>query len=171
MLPTNDALSTISYASAASPVARLEAEKAAEAYRAKKAEVSTIDKIAAEKMIEASDESKNPKAEVKKDKDRVEINLALTREERDAFVSAFNNKQEPLEMTEEEKEALRNASERISKFIDEAIARNSDNRERVEKAVGEWYHMITKGEHQRPTELITLLRQAAMGNLGAIGEH
>jgi hypothetical protein len=97
-------------------------------------------------------------------RDQVELNFHLTLEERDAFQAAFGSKQNPDVMSPEEKETLQKAAERISSYIDEAIARNSDNRERVEKAVGEWYSRLTKGE-SKPMDLINLLRQAAMRTL------
>ncbi len=98
-------------------------------------------------------------------RDSAEINFSLTQEERDAFINAFSSKQDPATMTEEERSVLQQASERINKYIDEAIANNTEKRERVEKAVREWYSSIAKGEDQGPTDLIHLLRKAAMGQL------
>ena len=105
----------------------------------------------------------------REDQDRVELNFHLTREEREAFATAFSSKQNPETMSPDEQETLKKASERISKYIEEAVTRNSDSRERVEKAVGEWYSRLTRGE-QSPFDLINLLRQAAMGNLDEFGK-
>lgn len=105
--------------------------------------------------------------------DQVELNFSLTRDEKEAFVNAFSKKQDPATMTEEEQETLKKAAERISKFVEETIARNTSKRERVEKAVAEWYDKLSQGETEgeRPTDLLSLLRKAAMGTLGGFWER
>lgn len=97
--------------------------------------------------------------------DQVTINLSLSPEEKDAFGKAFSDKGNLSTMSEEEKQALKEASERIGKFIDDTVSKNQDKREKVEKAVREWYSRITKGKETGPTEFISLLRAAAMGTL------
>ncbi len=97
-------------------------------------------------------------------RDRVEFNLQLTREERDAFAVAFAaEEEERAELTAEEREVVRKASERIVKYLDESIARSKENREKMEKAVGEWYSRLSKGESWGGTDLLQLFRRAAAG--------
>lgn len=136
------------------PVRQLEIERAAEAAPAPQAQTNQ------------GEQARKSQTGIHQIQDRVEINFSLSREERDAFVTAFSSKQDPAVMSEEEKATLRKASERISSFIDDAIARNTDNRERVEKAMKEWYSRITHGES--PADLVDLLRKAAMGNLDGL---
>lgn len=129
-------------------------------------------KAAAEKGNEAAaaNAQSAKTADNREKRDQAEINFSVSREERDAFMAVFSEKQDPAAMSPEERETLRKASERITKFVEEAIARNASNRERVEKAVGEWYSRMTNGEHRGPTDLVDLLRQAAMGNLDGLGK-
>lgn len=136
---------------------RVETEKAIEAYKTPPAEPTVEQR---DEFVQAEKSG----TRILQSKDKADINFTLSREERDAFIAAFSSKQDSASMTNGEKETLKKASERISKFIDEAITRNSDNREKVEKAVGEWYSRITKGE-QGPMDLIELMRKAAMGTL------
>lgn len=169
MLPTIDHMSPGRAASGSAVLRRADVEKALEAYKTNQPDNPRTGEKA--KKAEALPEARKSPADAKvpAGQDQAEINFTLSREEREAFVSAFNSRQDPAAMSDSEKETLRKASERISKFIDDAISRNSDNREKVEKAVGEWYAKMTKGEQQGPTELITLLRQAALGNLDNLG--
>ncbi len=102
--------------------------------------------------------------------DQVELNFSLSLEERDAFISAFSNKQDPATMTKEERDTLESAAERITKFVEETVAKNSERRERVEKAVSEWYSRITKRELEGPFDLVDLLRKAASGQLDKMWE-
>lgn len=170
MLPTIDTTLTNSGVGGGTPLRHLETEKAIEAY---KSNVPVETKQKAEKPDPREDvyqsSAERSKTDIVGRKDQAEINFQLTMEERDAFLSAFTSKQDPSSMTPEEREALQKASERISKYIDETVARNGDNRERVEKALREWYSHLTKGETDGPLDLLNLLRQAAMGNLDEFG--
>lgn len=104
-------------------------------------------------------------------RDQVDIHFTLSREEREAFAAALSNRKNPDgEMTEEEKQTVQKASERITKFIDATIARNQQSREKVEKAVSEWYSKLSRDEPSGPFDLIQLLREAAMGNLDEAGK-
>ena len=170
MLPTIDTTLTSPGVGGGAPVRHPETEKAIEAYKTKapvEPKLKTEETAPREDTYQSSAE--RSKTDIVGRKDQVEINFQLTMEERDAFLAAFKSKQDPATMTPEERDTLQKASERISKFVDEAIARNADNRERVEKAVGEWYSRLTKGETEGPLDLVNLLRQAAMGNLDEFG--
>lgn len=156
MLPNIDQISNQNVANPVQP-RRQESEKALEAYRA-----SQEEKARAKAVEPAPDRQATP------ERDQVEISLSLTREEREAFRTALESRQNGSKMTEQEKSTLEQASEKISGFIESVVSRNTDNRERVEKAVNAWYSRITKGEHQGPVDLINLLRQAAMGTLDDI---
>lgn len=98
-------------------------------------------------------------------KDRQEFNLTVSYEERDALYNAFAPEMAGSSLSDAEMETLKKVTERITKFIDAAMAKSSENREKVEKAVGEWYSMIVNDKPRSPTELIRLLREASMGNL------
>lgn len=152
MLPNIDYANGV--AGGGAPVKRPETEKPTQETYAEK--------------IALKSQAKKSETGIRQVKDQVEINFSLTREEREAFTTAFSSKQDPAKMSEEENTTLKAASERISKFIDEAISRNSDNRERIEKVMGEWYSRMTQGK-QGPVDLVNLLRQAAMGNLDDLG--
>lgn len=111
-----------------------------------------------------------PAREQREARDQVEIQFVLSREEREAFAAALSSQGNPAEtMTEEEKQTVKKASERISKFIDDTAARNQKSREKVESAVSEWYSKMSRGEPRGPLDLIQLLRAAAMGNLEELG--
>lgn len=97
--------------------------------------------------------------------DQADIAFQLNREEREVFRAAFTEGKRPADMTADERDTLRQASDRISQLVDDAIAKNAENRERVEKAVHEWYGRLVQGEGRAPGELIRLLHQAAMGEL------
>ncbi|MDR0363085.1 MAG: hypothetical protein LBJ46_10450 [Planctomycetota bacterium] len=102
----------------------------------------------------------NAKPGPEQPKDIFELSFHLTQEERDSLVKAFS-KGEAL--AEREQSTLRSTAERISKAIEETLAQRSEKRERVEKAVSEWYSKIAKGEARQPLELVKLLRMAALG--------
>lgn len=165
MLPTIDTINP--GVGGGVPPRRPEAEKAVEAYKTpsvrENPEEGRISRIADSREQVQALKSKNESTD--RGMDRVEINLQLSREERDAFQAALASKQDPDSMSSDERETLKKASERITKFIEDTVARNADNRERVEKAVSEWYSRLSKGERDGPIDLINLLRQAAMGNL------
>lgn|GEM_PF-2844319 len=106
--------------------------------------------------------------ETQRNNDLIELNFSLTREERDAFIQAFSDKQDPATMTQEEKDNLQSASERIAKYVEETIAKNTERRERVEKAVGEWYSRISKRELEGQFDLLELLEKAASGQIDTL---
>ena len=113
-----------------------------------------------------ADANAKAKNSIWENKDQAELNFSLTREEKEVFVNAFSKDQDPATMSEDDQETLQKAAERISKFVEEAIAKKAENRKRIEKAVSEWYDKISNGEGKGPAELIHLLHQAAMGTLG-----
>lgn len=103
--------------------------------------------------------------------DQTELGFTLSADEREAFIDAFVDRKSPAEMSPEEKDTIQKASERITNFVDETIARNNGKREQVEKAVGEWYSRISRGELDSSTDLINLLRLAATGDLDKLWEQ
>jgi hypothetical protein len=126
------------------------------------------DDVKASDQAGTSKRAENPKekfgtnrnSDRRQPKDSLELSFHLTPEERDAMVRAFS-KGEALDR--EERSTLRTTAERISKAIDETLAMRSENRDRVEKAVAEWYSKIAHGESGQPFELIKLLRMASLG--------
>lgn len=154
---------------------RQETNYIAEAYRTSKVDSKSSgvsERTSAVAEIHKRGQSKaKPKTDtVNLNQDQVELNFSLSHEERDAFISVFSGKQAPATMTEEEKDTLQKASERISKYVEEAIAKNKERREHIELAVSEWYARISKGDRQEPMAFINLLRAAAMGDLDELGK-
>lgn len=165
MLPNIDTINP--GASGVVPPKRPEVDKAMEAYRTASSS-DQPEEIAAKRALAAREQTGPSKSKTEimpAQQDRADLKFRLSAEERDAFQAAFDAKQDPATMSPEERETLKKASERISKFIEEAAAKSADNRERVEKAVSEWYSRLSKGEREGPIDLINLLRQAAMGKL------
>lgn len=97
--------------------------------------------------------------------DQATFNMSVTREERDALVAALSGGDEAKSLSQEEKETARAAADRISKHLDDAMAKNAESRAKVEKAVTEWYAKLSRGEQRSATELIDLLHKAAAGLL------
>ena len=104
-----------------------------------------------------------------KDQDQAHLDFALSQEEKLAFSRYLEDKDngENVEETlpEDSQNVMKTAAERITKAIDETIARNTESRERVEKAVSEWYNSLSRGESdgERPRNFIEILRAVAMG--------
>lgn len=96
--------------------------------------------------------------------DQAELKMQLTREEREVFLNAISGRESTSEMSEEEQRLLQKTTERIEKMLEEADARDAQTRERVDKAVKEWYTRLSNGK-QPPGDLLTLIRQAAAGTL------
>jgi hypothetical protein len=96
--------------------------------------------------------------------DQAEINFQMSREEREVFLSAMSGREEVSEMSEAEQEMMERATERLDKLIEAASARDTASRERVDKAVKEWYLRLSNGK-QPPADLLTLIRQSAAGKL------
>lgn len=105
------------------------------------------------------------KAEAKPGPDQVELNFALNQDEKIAFGRLFADRkdEEPDIFTQEDQELVKKAAERITRAIDEVIAKNTKTRERVEKAVSEWYSALAGGEPTPPLQFLNILRQVAMG--------
>ncbi len=96
--------------------------------------------------------------------DQAEINFQMSREEREVFLSAMSGRESVSEMSEEEQRLMERASERLEKLIEAADARDAASRERMDKAVKEWYLRLSNGK-QPPADLLTLIRQASQGLL------
>ena len=96
--------------------------------------------------------------------DQAEINFQLTREEREAFLSAMTGRERVSEMSEGEQRLVEKVSERLEKLIETADAKDAASRERVDKAVKEWYLRLSNGK-QPSSDLLTLIRDAAAGKL------
>lgn len=97
--------------------------------------------------------------------DSAELGFHLTREEREVFVNAISGKESPEEMSEEERQLLQKTSERIDQLIEAAMSRTTENRERIDSAVKEWYARLSKGKLEAGEDLLTLIRKAARGEL------
>jgi hypothetical protein len=125
--------------------------------------------LEAEEAVAASDkaaaETQPAKAKLDWPKDEAQLALSLNQVEKDVLTSVFAEGRETESLSEEEKETLQNVSQRISQFIDQALARHNSSREQVDQALGEWFSRLTKGEHQGPFDLINLFHAAAMDNL------
>lgn len=175
MLPTTETVNTHAPVGENLQPRRQETNYIAEAYRASKVDTKNSGVSEKTNAVAEIHQRAKPKTKPKTDtvnlkQDQVELNFSLSHEERDAFISVFSSKQAPATMTEAEKETLQKASERISKYVEEAIAKNKEKRERVELAVSEWYARISKGDRQEPMAFINLLRAAAMGDLDELGK-
>lgn len=97
-------------------------------------------------------------------RDQAEINFQMTREERDVFLGAMSGRERVSDMTENEQRLMEKAAERLERLIETAEAKDAAGRERVDKAVKEWYLRLSNGK-QPPSDLLTLIRDAAAGKL------
>ena len=105
-----------------------------------------------------------PKSEVPPGSDRVELNFSLSQGEKAAFSRLFSSRGEPG-LSKTDLDLAQKAAERITKTFDEAVAtKDVKTRERVEKAVSEWYSVLASGERASPFEFLDILRQVSMGN-------
>lgn len=120
-----------------------------------------------EKRAEKARAAKATEVRARSTQDQVEINLALSPEERDVFSTALTSEET---LSPEEKATLKKASERLTKFINDAVSKNGERRDRVEKAMTEWYSRISKNELKGPSDLIQLLHSAASGGLDEMYE-
>jgi hypothetical protein len=161
MLPDMTDLGPIVQTAQAENAARSKFRVAEEAQPAA-ADIKASDKAGASKRSEDPKDksSTNRNSDRRRPKDSLELSFHLTPEERDAMVRAFSIGEA---LDREERSTLRTTAERISKAIDETLALRSENRDRVEKAVAEWYSKIAQGENGQPFELIKLLRMASLG--------
>lgn len=170
MLPTIDS-TTPAVGGTTPQIKRPEVEKALEAYQSQSVSdtVSFEEAGGATRATERPTRVYGPRSDTDRFKksaaqDQAEIKLQLTREEREVFLNAISGRESPSEMSEEEQELLQKTSERIEKLIEEANARDTQTKERVDKAVKEWYTRLSNGK-QPPGDLLTLIRQAAAGVL------
>ncbi len=97
-------------------------------------------------------------------RDQAGINFQMTREEREVFLSAISGRERVSEMSENEQKLMEKAAERLEKLIEAADTRDTANREKLDKAVKEWYTRLANGK-QPPPDLIMLISQAAAGKL------
>lgn len=154
-------------------VLRLETDfyvkKASEAYRGATREAESAEKggKAARAELAAAVENKQVPPNVYAPRDEAQFGFRATPEERDALVAAFSGGGDAKSLTKEEKDKLKSASGRITRLIEEAVAKSADSRERTEKALSEWYSRLSQGETPR-ADLLKLLRQAAMGEFDEI---
>lgn len=123
-----------------------------------------------EKRAEKARNAKATEVKTRSTQDQVEINFTLSPEERDVFNAALTSEETPPPLSPEEKATLKKASERLSKFIEGAVSKNGERRDRVEKAMTEWYSRISKNELKGPSDLIQLLHSAASGGLDKMYE-
>lgn len=104
---------------------------------------------------------KRSKTEVR---DQAGINFQMTREEREVFLSAMSGRERVSEMSENEQKLMAKAAERLERLIEAADARDAASREKMDKAVKEWYIRLANGR-QPPADLISLISDAAAGKL------
>ncbi len=186
--PTNSAASVAVQTQPQTPTRRLDAEKALEAYNLQTAAADAEKAAAASQQVDAAGQKADTAGEAQKTapspsrkaaaeskpktdvylrpgQDQAEINFQLTREEREAFINAISGQEKPEDMAEEEQTALQRAAERVEKLIEEALTRSTDRGERLDKAIKEWYTRLTNGKYKAPPDLISLIQQAAAGNV------
>ncbi|MDR3211873.1 MAG: hypothetical protein LBU79_08155 [Planctomycetota bacterium] len=98
--------------------------------------------------------------------DQVELRYTLSTEESEAFSRYFANRDESGKSalpSPEDQEVIQKAAERISHALDGVINKNLQSQERLDRAISQWYSDIASGSVERPTHLIGLLGQLAMG--------
>ncbi len=96
--------------------------------------------------------------------DQAEINFQMSREEREVFLSVMSGRERVSDMSEDEQRLMEKSAARLEKLIEAADARDAASRERIDKAVKEWYLRLSNGK-QPPTDLLTLIRESAAGRL------
>lgn len=96
-------------------------------------------------------------------KDEAKINFQMTRDERAVFLNYANGEEDVSEMSQEERDTLQKVSERLETLIENAQTRNTERTEKLEKAIKEWYYRLSNGKATPPTDLLSLIRQAAAG--------
>ncbi len=168
-----DPAATTSVGAQTQPVKRPELDKVAETYQATAVrssvafeEADTAATPAEKTGVRApggaqSETAKRSKTEVR---DQAGINFQMTREEREVFLSAMSGRERVSEMSENEQKLVEKTAERLEKLIEAADTRDAAKREKLDKAVKEWYIRLANGR-QPPTDLITLIRDAAAGKL------
>lgn len=144
---------------------RLDPEQAVSSGKA----ASASDRLQAKKPVDAKQDNAKA-AEAKAAKDAAELIFTLTPEEQQAFRRYVSSREEGNDATvldQNDYELVEKAAERIAKAMEETIAMNQQSREKVDKAVSEWYSLLSKGESKSPFELVNLLRAVAMGKYDA----
>ncbi len=135
-------------------------------------ETDVLEKAKARKLAEANqakdsyNAAKSATARSNNAKDQVDLHFSMTQEEKVAFSRYLATREEDgssVFLTDEDRDLMQKAAERIVNAIDETIAKNHESRQRVEKAVSEWYSQLAKGESRDSFGFIQLLRDAAMG--------
>lgn len=169
MLPNIDPTTPSVAVGAGAQTRRPEMEKVAEAYNTNQAKDSIsyeeggVKRSSTDVMKRlATPEARNRVAANQRPQDKAEINFQLTREEREVFVNAISGTEDPSEMSEREQSVLQKAAERIEKMLDDAQAYDTESRERLDKAVKEWYTRLSNGKHQAPSDLLSLIRKASV---------
>lgn len=94
--------------------------------------------------------------------DQADIAFQMTREERDVFLGYTSGEEELDQLTDQEKITLERVTERIEKLIEQADARSTKGRGRINLAMKEWYSRLANGR-QAPENLIDLIQRAAQG--------
>ena len=99
-------------------------------------------------------------------KDRADLHFSLSPEEKTALKRLLVERQaeEPNPLSVEDQKRAQEAAERITQGIDEIIAGNSKTRARVEKAVSEWFTVLSGGDPPAPLEFLNILRRTALGD-------
>lgn len=114
---------------------------------------------------------KTDQTDPKSKQDQVELQFALTRDEKAAFSRYSASREEGEDnksafVSDEDRKRMQEAAERIATAMEEQIAKNNQSRQRVEKAVTEWYSILSGDDRDaktNPLAFIGILRDAAMG--------
>lgn len=169
MIPNIDPATPSVAAGAGGQTRRPEMDKVVEAYNTVQAkeQVSYEEGDVARSSTDvvnrvATPEAKSRVQATQRPQDKAEINFQLTREEREVFVNALSGKEDPSEMSEREQTVLQKTAERIEKILDEARTFDTESRERLDKAVKEWYTRLSNGKHEAPADLLSLIRKASV---------
>lgn len=114
---------------------------------------------------------KTEQADPQAKQDQVELQFALTREEKAAFSRYLASRDEGEDDTsafisDEDRERMQEAAERIANAMEEQIAKNNQSKQRIDRAVSEWYSVLSGDDREaktNPLAFIGFLRDAAMG--------
>lgn len=94
--------------------------------------------------------------------DQADIAFQMTREEREVFLGYVSGEEELDQLTDQEKITLERVTERVEKLIEQADARSTKGRDRINVAMKEWYSRLANGK-QAPENLIALIQRASQG--------
>lgn len=180
MLPNIDPVTSTAAVGATTPSTRRpDMEKALEAYKnvpAARVDDNRVGKEAARVGNEtngarAADaveragqvKSRDSSTEVVRRKDdQADIAFQMTREEREVFLGYVSGEEELSQLTDQEKITLERVAERIEKLIEQADARSTKGRNRINVAMKEWYSRLANGK-EAPENLIDLIQRASQG--------